>query len=350
MVAHPVLAEQPNFPAQATLEEAVSLRYEAAPGCPSEQQFAREISARVRLPVRFSASDATFHLLVRLEKRADAAEFVGDLQIEHHGDSSQREFTASTCDEVASALALVAALTLDPNARTEPIAADGFSAEARSAEARPAEPAPAPAVAADPLPRGVETGRRSPKRPSPPPLRSRVPVTWWASATGEMVIGYAPKPLALLGASVGARAGAPPLSPSLELGGLWGETGVTGPASASGNFAWALGYLQGCPVSWLFALDTRLEPCVALDVGRLSARGSATRIEYPSSARRWWLDAGLHLAVRRNFKALFVRAAASALFPLVRDKFVFNPDNELVHRPSAAGFGAALSVGFEFGR
>jgi hypothetical protein len=62
------------------------------------------------------------------------------------------------------------------------------------------------------------------------------------------------------------------------------------------------------------------------------------------------VDAGLRLALKHDFGALFVRAAASALFPLLRDEFVFNPDEHPVHQPSVVAFGGALSVGFEFGR
>jgi hypothetical protein len=319
------------------------LTYEAGAGCPNEQQFVGEVNARVRLPIRWSASDSTLQMSVKLAQRSETAEFAGALQIDRQGDSSQREFSARSCDEVASALALVAALTLDPNARTEAIAKSDVAAGVTTS--KPVAVATNSSALSE-----SETERRPAKPSSPSPPAHERGAFWSVGATSQVVSGYAPEPLVLLGVGAGFRAGRPPFSPGLRLTALWGRTGTTGPADGSARFEWALGRLEGCPVSFRVATRTRLEPCAGFELGRLSARGADAQVAFPVTAKRWWLAAGASLALRQSFGALFVRAAASMLFPIERDEFVFKNPDEQVHRPSAVGFGGDLSFGFEFGR
>ena len=101
----------------------VSLRYTNELGCPSEAEFVDEVTARVRRPVQWTRSDKAIQILVvvRAGERA-----TGTLQVtQAAAEPTRREFSSSSCAEVGSALALVTALALDPNARTEQLPAHG---------------------------------------------------------------------------------------------------------------------------------------------------------------------------------------------------------------------------------
>jgi hypothetical protein len=107
--------------------------------------------------------------------------------------------------------------------------------------------------------------------------------------------------------------------------------------------------LEACPTLFQVARSLALVPCAAGEVGRLSARGSASNI-VPISAERWWVAAGITAALHLRQGPWFARLGAYALFPAIRDKFVFQDPDQDIHRPSALVSGASLGLGFEFGR
>lgn len=325
--------------------ELVSLVYSgAAAGCPSEAQFVSEVTARVTRPVRFGAPDAAVQMVVTLFPSGE--QVTGKLEVARaSSEPTHRDFTASSCEEVGSALALVAALALDPNARTDALPVKAASSEPASAApvvegAPPPEPpqAPAPTPAAAPA-------SASPPRPTIPE-RYR----YWVGAAAGGVVGAAPKVLGLVGASLGMRVVRERLfAPSVQLTPLWGKTGVTGPASGSGEFTWALGRLELCPVSVRLSSPLSLDPCAAIEVGRLTARGSDASVAVPVTAARWWVAPGATLSLHASFEHWFVRAGAVLLFPATRDEFVFREPTQSIHQASAVVVGASLGLGFHFG-
>jgi hypothetical protein len=164
------------------------------------------------------------------------------------------------------------------------------------------------------------------------------------------VIGSAPKPLGLVGVGLGVRlVTEKPLSPSLQLTPLWGKTGVTGPSATAGEFGWALGRLEACPTSFHPSRRLRLDPCAALEVGRLTARGAEDRVATPVTAERWWVAPGATLSLHASFSGWFLRAGALLLFPATRDEFVFHDPDQSIHQASRVVFGATLGLGFQFG-
>jgi hypothetical protein len=170
----------------------------------------------------------------------------------------------------------------------------------------------------------------------------------WIGPVAGVVAGQAPQALGLFGLALGGRAvTGTALSPSLQLTPLWGKTGVTGPLASGGEFAWAVGRLEGCPVSLVLSASARLDPCLALEVGRLTARGAD--VDVPVSAERWWVAPGTTLSLHLGFRGWFVRAGGMALFPATRDEFVFRQPNRTVHQADPGIFGVNVSFGIQLG-
>jgi len=325
------------------LPEQVELRYAAPQGCPTRAAFIDEVAARIRRPIEWVQAKPDFLIVVTLEQTDARA--TGRLEVVRRGsEPTLREFTASVCAEVGSALALVTALTLDPNARTDALPAP--SAEPPRPVAEPPAPAAAPPVPASPAP------APSPEIPPPaaPLAGAKSSYAAWLGPAAGVAIGYAAEPLVTFGLSLGVRTvskGA--FSPSLQLTPLWGKTGTTGPSATGGSFAWALARLEACPTQLPLAPSLELVPCAAAEAGQLSARGSAPQIE-AVSADRWWFAGGVTLSLHLTLGHWFARLGAQGLFPATRDDFVFLQPEQDVHQASAFVYGATLGLGFEVGR
>jgi len=348
-----LLAPAPAAGQQATAAptsapEQVQLRYSAGAGCPTEAAFVNEVGARIRRPLEWVSANPTTLIVVTLDQISDHA--TGKLEVTRSAaQPTRREFIASTCAEVGSALALVTALALDPNARTEALPAASASSTASAFEGpTPAEPTPAP-VEAVTLP-VLPARRETPPAAEPPPERpSRATYVAWVGPTAGVSLGYAPEPLVTLGLTLGAqRRVARGLSPSLQLTPLWGKTGTTGPDADSGAFAWAMARLEACPTQLPLSADLAFVPCAAAEVGRLSARGTASQIT-PVAAERWWFAAGVAASLHFAVGHFFARLGTQALFPATRDEFVFTDPEQLVHRATVVVWGANLGLGFQLG-
>jgi hypothetical protein len=286
-------------------------------------------------------------MVVTIERSAD--QVTGALEVVGlDAEATRREFSAGTCEEVSSALALVAALTLDPNARTE-----ALLPRAATASQQDFPVAPAPAAAPAPVEAAVTLPVASPAAPTPsvPPNRPREPSRYlaWLGPSVGAAGGYAPQPLMNVGFVLGGRRLVSGLSPGLQLTALWGKTGTTGPSAADGSFAWSLGRIEACPLRLQLDARLALEPCVAAEVGRLSARGAATQVDEPVTAERWWFAAGGTLALHVSLPHFFFRFAALGLVPATRDEFVFREPDRTVHQASPLVYGASLGLGFQFG-
>jgi hypothetical protein len=342
----PAIAQSALPPAVAP--EQVLLRYAAGAGCPSQPAFVNEVASRVRRPIEWVTVHPSTEIVITIGQTGDHA--TGTLEIiTRSGEPTRREFVASNCSEIGAALALVAALTLDPNARTEPLvsAAPGSPVAPEppvETVAPPREPEVAPAPTA---PRPVASPLAPPvARRSEPSARY---VAWLGPAVG-VGLGYASEPLVTWGVSLGARSAVRSgFSPSFQLTPMWGKTGSTGPAAPDGTFAWAMARLAACPAELRPVPALSLEACAAGEVGRVAARGDAPTVE-PVAVDRWWLAAGANLALHFSLGSLFGRVETQALFPATRDQFVFHDPDRRIHQAGVLVYGASLGVGVELGR
>ena len=155
--------------------EPIAWTYSAPPDCPPAETFEREFRARTtRAELVAGAADASRSFSVALSSEPGRA--VGRIEIEGPGGAvATREVAGQTCAGVVSALALVAALAIDPLAAESPAASPQ---------------ADVPAVHVAPTPRPVAApseGRRAGRTSLP-----RAVVA--AGVDGSVVMGLFPKP------------------------------------------------------------------------------------------------------------------------------------------------------------
>jgi hypothetical protein len=307
-----------------------------------------EVVSRVGRPIEWVTSNPDAEIVVTLGQAGGHA--TGTLEVvKRSAEPTRREFVASSCSEIAAALALVTALTLDPNARTEPLAVSASEpAVASTAPSKLQAPPPAARVippSAPAMPLGSAPARPAASRRKP---AARY-VAWLGPAIG-VGFDYAPEPLVTWGVSLGARAARRAgFSPSFQLTPMWGKTGSTGPGVAEATFAWAMARLEACPTELRLVPVVSLEACGAAEVGRATARGAAAAVE-PVAADRWWAAAGANLALHLSFGHFFSRLEVQALFPVTRDQFVFHEPERRVHQAGVLVYGTSLGLGFELGR
>ena len=259
--------------------EPVRLVYSAPATCPDEETFLQAVRARTT-EAQFISDRARATRTFVVSLRASEARTAGTLQvIDGQARSAERRFEAADCAQVVSALALLTALTIDPNASMDE-SPGSIGAPPAATVVAPAEvaPAPTPAVAA---PAGV---------------RPRWRFAMGLGVTLETGIFPAVAVAPQLFGDV-AREPHGPWSPSFRAGVLYAETGVVSPASPAARYVWGAVRLEGCPVRLAFAANrVEIRPCGVVDVGVLWAEG--TEVAVPVPATRPWFAAGA--AASRN--------------------------------------------------
>ncbi|MBI3184906.1 MAG: hypothetical protein HYZ28_22430 [Myxococcales bacterium] len=291
----------------------VHLGYTAPDGCPDQSAFEeqlRERSPRVRRAVAGEPAQA---LVVSIA--AEAETFHGTLSIrDSDGAETSRAIAGDHCDEVVSALALVAAVALE--GRLEPLP------EAVLDAAPPEEPSTAKA-----------------RLPAPPPIDER---GWAFAAEAGLFAQSGASPGVGLGASLGAsarRLGEGSWRPEVRAGVAYLPEARTAIAGAAARFSMLAGRVEGCQVAVVTPL-LLAEPCARIEVGALSATG--LDLPDPRSATRPWASAGLLVRVELPLaRAVSASLEGGVAFTLFRDRFAFGPDTTVHQVPAMTGMGAA---------
>jgi hypothetical protein len=289
--------------------ESVRIDYAAPADCPDAKTFVRSLRERTTRFREAAPDEQARRFLVRVG--AVGASFSGRLEIRSpDGRTAVRNVDAAICDEVASALALIAALTIDPNALTGSSKGTGMSqAESLPGPAadshRQGEPPRAEAVAMSP--------------PSGAPEASQ-PWRWSAGLQGHMTFHGAPA--MGYGSDIFVEAEAPVasrLGPAGRMGIFLNQTDVELPTGLAARFQWVLMEVEGCPVR-LGGTRLAIDPCLAFHVGVI--RGEGRRISQPKQTVSLWSDAGPVLRLRLAVTArLLVEAQGGITLPLHRPTF-----------------------------
>jgi len=221
-----------------------------------------------------------------------------------------REVPGASCSEVISAMALIAALMVDPLAGSSPV---GLSPTMQ-----------------------VE---KKPPESSKSPFASRVEhrLTARNAVAPELALGQA------LTVAVIDEAGR--LRPSLGLSLLTTRAHRT-TASGSAQFDWVSGRLTLCPLGLGSNRSWDLQFCAGLELGRLRAKGYAT-VAPATKSILWSSAAALLDAHRRLFGPLLLGGEAGLTFPLTREHFYLEPHTNL-HRIPAWGVAAGVGLGLTF--
>jgi len=239
-----------------------------------------------------------------------------------NGALDTRLVPGGSCAEVADAMALIAALAIDPMASTRPIA----------------KPTPSTPVAArEPTP-----PIRIRTAPPPTPRREMPPVPWrWAAHIG-LAMSSTPTPWLGPGALVGGEV-LSPWGSSVRLDAIWREGGSVSTAAGEADFRALYARLAVVPVRVRWSENGTVGPWLFGEAGQLSAAGSDT--VNPKKVAVLWgaVGAGARLDWQPLGPLVF-GASGGGLLPLTRDSFYFRPDVE-AHRIDAVGWAACADIG-----
>lgn len=280
-----------------------SLELVSLPGCGSQSELSRQIRARSeRIRIQDEAQ-ASRRLRIELRESGGSVSTLLTLT-QPNGRRSTRTLRASGCAEALESAALVAAVSLDPTASTAPAAP--------------------PAPACPPPPPPVPCPRCEPERPAEekaPPSH----LEWSALLSFDASWGAAPKVLPGFGVSaVVAYERGSVLSPALRLHFSHVSRGGFEQDGGNADFSLDRASLELCPVR-ARAGALRLYPCLLrVAGGRLEATGSRT-LEPESQGRPWWELGSSLLAQLKPGGALEIDVSLGAGWPLVRDRFQFEP-------------------------
>ncbi|HWP05231.1 MAG TPA: hypothetical protein VNN72_05790 [Polyangiaceae bacterium] len=297
----------------------VALDYQVHAGCPNADELLAEIMARTPRAKAAVAGEDALSLRVRIDEVPGGSR--GELVIGRasDGSTSRRELAAADCRQVVSALALMTALVIDPDAAT-------------SLEPPPPKPPP-PRPAAAPPP------------PPPPPGPKLSHFVVHAGLGVELNSAITPE-LALAGLGfVELTRVERGLGYEARLSLLYARHTVEADAGA-GSLTLTRGRLDACLRHPVVAPPLWVAGCGAFEGGVLAASGRG--ITPVASETRPWLAGGP--AVRLELVPtphLRLEAAGNVLFPLVRDRFYLYENATLRETPPVTfGLAVALSAAF----
>jgi hypothetical protein len=334
----------------------VVLSYSAPSSCPPQGRFV----ARLRMHTqRLELSNALDALTLDVSIARTSRGFSGTLEVAHSGRAAgTRTFEATECAEVVWALALSAALSIDPEA-TVTVAAeaegggDTASDGPASSESTPtSEPARSSEADSEPQasPSGTDSagGVTEPVNPpsEPVPEHGRAGVQW--SLGPMLAASFAFDPKAALGGGliVGVRdksgRGLLPLELALQVEYL-GTRATRG--SDPLILDWWSANLLACPLRGGDSLTVLL--CGAARGGLIQAQG--VDVEEAETVSRGFFSLGLGLWARQRLSDHWeLSGVADFQVPLVDRAFAVGPDLEVVSSSRPIGVSFALGAVYGF--
>jgi hypothetical protein len=319
--------------------EAVHIDYTAPAGCPDAASFLRSLKDRTTRFREATPDEKARSFFVRVT--ALPSSFSGRLEIGSPNDSTAvRSVDSPICSEVSSALALMTALAIDPNALTS---------SSKAARPSPAEAAPKPA--AEPEPQRFPPATVAVASRPPPETATRSPPWRWSlGLQGHTTFSVTPS--LGYGGDLFVDAEAPDssvLGPAVRIGVFFNQSEVelaTGPAA---SFTWVAPEIEGCPGRLkVTALHLAVHPCLALRIGVLYGEGRS--MTQPKQATSLWSDLGPLLRLRVAVTArLILEAQAALMLPLYRPSFTIKDNGSDTTAFSVPAVGGSAGIGVSYG-
>ncbi len=294
-------------PASAT--EAVSLLYEDSPppDCPTEAEFEAEVE-KLTTKVRFTKERQARR--VRIELSSGPRDVVGRLVTGDGKNQSSRELRGKTCREVASALAISVALTLDPDALLGPTEPTVLPEDPPPPEPTTATPKPAAKPPAT-RPRPARSPATPPREPPPP---SHALQRLHAGLGLGLVLENAWSPRMRPGAKlqgVGA------------LGERWrASVGVARFLTREDDDVSFDAWLFDGALSYNVAVLGVVRPFASIGYEFGMIRASGSGLPETVSAERPWHAGSIGLGIRLETDFLFLQVGGNLLVPLSRQRYL----------------------------
>jgi len=334
--------------------EPIRIEYHADPSCPSEQQFRQDVTVRAAKSAPQYGLDPRL-FVVTMTGSNDRS--YGRLQI--YGTSGSvfaREVAGENCSEVASALALVTALAIDPQAFTIP-GASSSAVELLPSTAPPPDKVPPVASSMQPVgPKSALPAQYSvpaPMKISTEPRRVMPgsPVTWvWATGIQGISMSHiVPKPALGAGLSTDvAPSGSWIIWPDFRLAATYVTTvnWWDGSAGFGARWWWLLARAEACPARFSMAeASLVLRACGGFEGGVVTVRARSltnatdvTKVNGVTTQEWAALGPALRLTWQANAR-LNVEIGSGLSFPLTRWNFTYR-DNLSDEDPQVANIGS----------
>jgi hypothetical protein len=322
----------------------VQLEYEGPAVCPDGAAFTREVLARAPRARVAAPAERARTLLARV-KPGGGHGYDGVLVVRDTGAATtERAVHAPSCDELVTALAVIAAMVIDPmTAKTGAIDAGSALADAAADGAEPADAGGPPPITPPAPPTTPHPSEPPPPPPPPEPERERRERWELSAGAGGGAIGGS-APTLLFSVPVFfevSRHGAGLVEPALRI--RFERTATA--ASERGAFTRTGGAVDLCPIA-LRARSLRAQPCARVELAALSVSGR--EVEPVRSDLRPWFALGPVARVRLELGSpLFIELEGAVLLAVVRDRFFVEPGT-LVYRAPLAGATTAFAVGLVF--
>jgi hypothetical protein len=316
--------------------ESIRVDYRADPGvgCPSAEEFVKQVFARIARAR--PAAEAEPGRIFNDELRRKGCKVTGNLVVEETaGTSVARQVSAAECGHVASVLALATALAIDPRAELMP----RENAERAGSAVRPDVTSPAPA---GPAPSSQAASRDTASaREAPESGGKRWSVR--ASLGAAVALGPAPQPSLGPFALLALRHDRAALE-EVGLGFVFrtGASELVGRAKADFHFyaARPIVCLRGVELT----ASLQIAPCALVELGAVTGVGS--EITMASRATRFWAAAAGLVRLQYSLSAeFFASLEAGAGLPLTRYRFVFLSPETSIHEVPLVTAEAGLRIG-----
>lgn len=287
---------------------------------------------------------------MRVEISRQAGTFHGTLETNFDHTNRVRRLDDAVCADLVNALALSAALAVDPEATA--IAPSPASASVPSDIEAPETkmpPGASPEPKMTPAPHSAAAASASADRPSPPATSATRGVHWdWSAALGfevDTAIGASPLGgVVLRGPEL--RLGSSLLLPAFRPSFAGMSSTLFPNASPLAEFTLWRGR------AWMSALGVEagpllFRPSVGFGLGWLSARGLAV-FEPRTSGSLWGELAATVETTASLGRYAFASVHVGALVPLTTTTFVFDGPKRVIHQTDALGALAEIDLGVRF--
>lgn len=297
-------------------QERVPFRVEYRPGlhCPNTEGFSEQLLARSsRVRKALSGEPA---LSFRVELGGAPGALVGQLTLlEPNGRVTVRVVPGTSCDELTSAMGVIAAVLVETQ-----------SASIAKPVDEPQERVPADVAHDEP---------------------SRRTSHWRAGGGVGLAVEGAVAPDLVAGLSVEATLAldrASVLSPGFALAFVRTLSDRVRAQNGTARFQWNALRVTVCPLRWPASGWFALRPCALLDAGVLEATGENT--DRPASkAVSWFAVGGALRAEALLTRPLVLTLEGGLVAPLRRDRFYFDPDTRATTAFDVQPVGALARLG-----
>ena len=313
----------------------VRIEYQAPPGCPAKDSFLRQVRERAH-HTRFALDGEPAH-----EFHADVTQTSGRYRarlefVDPDAHRVSRELEGNSCDEVASALALITALAIDP-LLSEPTRPSGIPES-------PIDTAPV-SKSLPVVPVGTTAATHSRETVAASSRNEDEPRRWLPALGASLGAAFDVAPKWAPSFSLLSEFASPSRSAAIRLE-LSYAVSASSADAASATFRLAAGAVEGCPWSGKVARGVRLWPCAALEAGVFRAEGRASaRWPTTNAMSTWWLAGDAVLRAQLELSAqLALELGVKMRAPLLRNTYVY--ERPLVSVYKTPAIGAAMYLGF----